>query len=89
MANIYVHVVPLGIYFSICAETSEPSGPSGQKIGIQPPALKPGFDPLINMVRYERAIMQVDYTVKSPRIVLGTTPTRSDATRGTESYSVG
>ena len=54
--STYVRFVPLGIYLCICDGMSEPSGPSGQRIGIHPPALKPGFDPLINMVRYERAL---------------------------------
>jgi hypothetical protein len=40
----------------------EPPGPSGQGIGIRLPALRTGFDPLIYMVRYEGAFMQVDYT---------------------------
>ena len=40
--STYVRFVPLGIYLCICDGMSEPSGPSGQRIGIHPPALKPG-----------------------------------------------
>ena len=37
----FVRFVPLGIYLYICDTMTEPSGPSGQRIEIHPPALKP------------------------------------------------